>query len=286
MRAFDVHSHWGTQRGYRLRTDAERGQLPKVWKSEVKYETEDEMAENFRSHGVRTILDFGFTKTLPIAETVAFHDYAFGVQRAHPDAIFGHWINIDPRPGDAALAELQRCHREAPGFIGFMVSGGSVGVPASDPMLDPFYRWCAREGVPVLILVGYTGTGAGLPGGSGVRLQHCHPLHVDDVAARYADLRIIAGRPAWPWQDDMIAILLHKPNVWYELHGWSPKHFTASLKYDLPRRLKNQAMFGADYPLFSYDRLFADWAALGYSDEVMEKLYWGNAEAFFGRPGG
>ena len=31
----------------------------------------------------------------------------------------------------------------------------------------------------------------------------------------------------------MIAVLLHKPNVWCELHGWSPKFFTEELKREI-----------------------------------------------------
>ena len=76
-------------------------------------------------------------------------------------------------------------------------------------------------------------------------------------------------------------MLLHKPNVWYELHGWSPKHFTESLKREIPRRLKHKVMFGGDYPLFKYERLFADWEADGYSQEILEKVMYKNAEAFF-----
>ena len=56
------------------------------------------------------------------------------------------------------------------------------------------------------------------------------------TAALAPDLKIIAGRPAWPWQDEMIAILLHKPNVWNELHGWSPKYLTDALKRDIRSR--------------------------------------------------
>ena len=91
-----------------------------------------------------------------------------------------------------------------------------------------------------MVTVGYTGRGAGLPGGGGVVLDLCHPRYVDMLAVQYPELKIIAGRPAWPWQDDMIAILLHKPNVWNELHGWRPKHFTDALKREIPRRLKSQ----------------------------------------------
>lgn len=281
MRVFDLHSHWGTRKGYRLRTDAERAQQPKVWKSTATYVTEREMADYFRKNRVKAILDFGFTKALPIGEVKEFHDYALETQRKYPDAIFGNWINIDPRSGTAGVAEVERCIAAKAGFVGFMVSGGSLGVAASDPVFDPFYGLCREARIPVLILVGYTGSGAGLPGGGGVRLELCHPRHVDDVAVRYPDLRIIAGRPAWPWQDEMIAVLLHKPNVWYELHGWSPKYHTESLKREISRRLKDRVMFGADYPLFTYERLFADWEAEGYSQEILGKVFCRNAESFF-----
>jgi len=281
MRVFDLHSHWGTKRGYRLRTDAELEQQPNTWKSTASYVTEQEMADYFRKHRARVILDLGFTKSMSIADVRAFHDYALETQQKYPDVIAGNWLNIDPRDQQAALDEVRRCMAASAGFVGFMISSGSLGVPASDPVFDPFYKLCQEKGLPVLILVGYTGSGAGLPGGGGVRLDLCHPRYVDDVAIRYPELKIIAGRPAWPWQEDMIAVLLHKPNVWYELHGWSPKHFTESLKREIPRRLKHKVMFGGDYPLFKYERLFADWEADGYSQEILEKVMYKNAEAFF-----
>src|SRR5512140_1030240 len=105
MRIFDMHSHWGTRKGYRLRGDVELGQQIKVWKSEPNYVTEQAMAAYFRSCGVRTILDLGFTKSSPIAQAREYHDYALAVQREHSDVIFGNWLNIDPRHGEAAIAE-------------------------------------------------------------------------------------------------------------------------------------------------------------------------------------
>ena len=95
-------------------------------------------------------------------------------------------------------------------------------------------------------------------------------------------LKIITGRPAWPWQDEMIAIMLHKPNVWAELHGWSPRYLTEPLRHEVTRRLRKRIMFGADYPLFRYERLVADWRALGYDDETLARVLHGNAEALFG----
>jgi predicted TIM-barrel fold metal-dependent hydrolase len=129
-------------------------------------------------------------------------------------------------------------------------------------------------------MVGTTGLGAGQPGGAGVRLDASHPRHLDEVAARHPELIIVASRPAWPWQTEMIAILLHKTSVWYELHGWSPKYFTPDLKHEIPRRLKERIMFGADYPLFTYERLVRDWRSLGYDDDTLEAVFHRNAERF------
>ena len=133
---------------------------------------------------------------------------------------------------------------------------------------------CIEAKAPALIIVGHTGLGAGMPGGMGIILDHCHPRHLDVVAAKFPELTIIAGRPAWPWQSEMISIMLHKPNVWCELHGWSPKYFTQDLKHDLARRLQDRMLFGADYPLLSYQRLISDWQELGLSDVVFfERLF-------------
>ena len=279
MKKIDIHSHWGTRRGYTLRTPEELAQQKRTWNSEPAYATEDEMAEYFRRSDVKVVLDFGFTKSMPIDEVGAVHDYGFATERAHPDAILGHWLHIDPHTGADGVRELRRCIDAAPGFLGFAVSGSGSG-PASDPVWTPFYRLCIEAGVPVLVFVGTTGLGAGLPGGRGILLDDCHPRHLDFVAARFPDLRIVAARPGWPWQTETIAVLLHKRNIWYDLHGWSPKYFTADLKHEIPRRLRERVMFGADYPLFTYERLERDWRALDLPEDVLDDVMCRNAERF------
>jgi predicted TIM-barrel fold metal-dependent hydrolase len=275
----DMHSHWKTRRGYPLRTDKELSLQTTTWRSAVEYATEEEMADDLRRAGVRAILDFGYSKFVPIEEAKGLHDYAFEMQRRYPDVVLGNWLHFQPELGAPALDELRRCLDRSAGFIGLAVSG-SLGVPASDGAYDPFYALCIEENVPALIFVGHTGLGAGIPGGLGVILDHCHPRHLDLVAARYPELKIVAARPAWPWQTEMISVMLHKANVWYELHGWSPKYFTADLKHEIPRRLKDRIMFGADYPLLTYERLLNDWDDLGLSDEVMDGVLRGNAMRF------
>ena len=282
MRLFDLHSHWGTERGYVLRSADALAQQKKTWNSTPRYDTEGEMATYLRANEVRTILDFGFTKSLPLEEVVPLHDYAIETQSRYSDCIFGSWLQIDPRLGEAGAAELERCIRASDGFVSLCVSASGTGYAASDPIYHRFYEVAQAHGRPVLVLVGHTGAGAGLPGGGGIKLDLCHPRYVDELAIAFPDLQIVTGRPAWPWQDEMISIMIHKPNVWSELHGWSPKYLTDPFKKEIRSRLKDRVMFGADYPLFRYERLVADWKELGYSDAILEKVFHANAERLFG----
>jgi predicted TIM-barrel fold metal-dependent hydrolase len=158
---------------------------------------------------------------------------------------------------------------------------GQSLVPPTDPAWDPFYELSIETKRPVMILVGLTGMGQGVRGGNGVILDHGHPRHVDAVAARYPDLDILAARPAWPWQDEMLAVLLHKQNVSYELHGWSPKQFTPALKKEIGRRLQDRVMIGCDFPVLTYEKVIAEWQALGYPDDILHKIFYRNAERYF-----
>jgi predicted TIM-barrel fold metal-dependent hydrolase len=281
VKLFDLHSHWPTRRGYVLRTAEALAQQRRTWGSEPQYASEEEMALYLREHGVRTILDFGFTKTLPLDEIRGLHDYAIEVQATYPDAIFGNWLQIDPRTGRAGADEFRRCAAASRGFVGICISAPGMGFPASDPVYDPFVEASIELGRPVLVLVGTTGTGAGLPGGGGVVLEHAHPRYIDALSARQPKLTIIAGRNPWPWADEMVAVMLHKPDVWIEFHGWSPKYLPPSFRHEIPRRLKSRVMFGADYPLFTYARLVADWEAQGFDEATLARLFRDNALTLF-----
>jgi uncharacterized protein len=276
----DVHSHWSTKKGYVFQTQAELAVQKAVFDSAPTYQTEAEMAEDFRANNVKAILDLYFPADLSIEEMASLNDYGFEVERQYPEQILGHWIHIAPRHGKGGVKELRRCIEKRTGFLGFGLSGSSRGLPATDPAFEPYLKLCIEAKVPALIFVGTTTRGSGQPGGRGVILEHCHPRYLDAVAARYPELTIVAGRPGWPWQTETIATLLHKSNIWYEVHGWSPKYFTDDLKREIGKRLQDRILFGGDYPLFTYERLRNDWIDLGYPDVILNKVFHQNAERF------
>ena len=129
-------------------------------------------------------------------EIEEFHNYAFGVQRANPDVIFGHWLQFDGKRIAEAVNEYRRCLDAKGGFVGLAMSGQSSGVAASDPAWDPLYRLAIEAGMPVMIFVGLTGIGQGLPGGKGILLDDGHPRHVDarcSAISRLADSGCATG---------------------------------------------------------------------------------------------
>jgi hypothetical protein len=240
------------------------------------------MADGFRQRKVRTILDIYRTWRMTDEDEIrASNEYAVDFASKNSDIVYGNWLAANPAMKDFWLKEYARLAAKKSGFLGFCQSQNSLGHPASDPLWDPFYKLSIEIGAPVLIMTGLTGIGQGMPGGKGIILEDGHPRHVDKVAARFPELKILAGRPAWPWQDDMIAILLHKSNVSYEVHGWSPKYFTPALKKEIGWRLQDRIMFGWDWPTLTLERLVDDWRTLGYAEDVYEKIFHRNAEAFF-----
>ena len=280
MRLIDMHSHWGTERGWRGNPAGGKkafAALQKYFNWHDGFVTEAHMAEYFRNSNARVVLDLAFTQNLPMDEVRDQHDYSFATERAYPDVILGHWIHLDPFKPES-IGELRRCINKRVGFVGMHINSTP---PATDPIWEPYYRLCLEANIPVMILVGMSAIGAGVRGGLGRILDHTHPRYLDEVVAKYADLNIIAARPAWPWQAEMNAVAIHKGNIWYELHGWSPKYHPPELKYEIARRLQDKVMFAADYPMLPYERMIKDWRDQGYTEDVLEKVFHRNAEAFF-----
>ncbi|MFC2039717.1 amidohydrolase family protein [Chloroflexota bacterium] len=278
IKAIDIHSHFGTKRGYLWRTPEEILHAENTYNYKVKYHTEKEQAQYLRDAKVKVILDYSFTMVMSIEEVKEYHDYAWELMRNDPDVYLGIWVAINPNTGLAGIRELERCFKDLKVGVGFTSMSMAMHLPPSDKTFFPFYDLCAEANKPVHLMAGYTGWGAGFRGGLGCELEHCHPKYIDKVAAKFPNLNIIAARPAWPWQTEMIAILMHKANIiGYDLHGWSPKYFSQDLKWEISHRLQDRVMFGADYPLFSYDRLYCDWEAEGYSNDILDKVYFENS---------
>jgi hypothetical protein len=282
MKAIDLQTQMTTEKGA-LFPKAAKEFFERVFKASIPYyQTEEEMLEVYRKADIKAILIPPTGTRSDFKKIREANDYVADLRDKNADVILGAWVMLNPRISpEKWLDELERCIRDL-GFFGFFHYGASTGIPANDESLRPFYKICLKYKVPVKISVGHTAAGAGLPGGGGMRLKYERPIpYIDDVAADFPGLTIIAAHFPWPFHYEMASVLLHKGNVYNEVHGWSPKYFPADFKREINSRLKNKILFGSDWPFFTYERLFKDWEAEGYKEEVLENIYYKNAERIF-----
>ena len=276
MKAIDVHAHLSTREMMGDSLGKYNEAMQKYYKFEMKYKSPEEMAQDFIKADVKAFL-MGWDAETASGLPKLKNDMLADIVKKFPDAFLGGFAGVDPWKGEMAVAEIERASKKL-GLIGVKFQAAVQGFFPNDQRFYPLWETCQALGLPVQFHTGTTGIGAGLPGGMGIKLKYCHPMHLDDVAADFPNLTIIACHPSWPWQEEMIAVLNHKANIYNELSGWSPKYFSESLKREIGGRLQDKFMFGSDYPALTHERLFADWEKSGFKPEVLDKVYLKNAQ--------
>ena len=186
------------------------------------------------------------------------------------------FASVDPNRGIEGVNEARRLI--ASGKIhGFKFHPPVQEFFPNDRIAYPLYEVIAEAELPVIFHTGHSGIGTGMPGGGGVRLKYGNPMCIDDVAVDFPDMPIIMAHPAFPWQDEQISICLHKPQVYIDLSGWSPKYFSPTLIQYANSLLKHKVLFGSDYPLITPDRWLEDFAKIPIKDEVRPLILKENA---------
>ena len=186
------------------------------------------------------------------------------------------FASIDPAKGRAGARELRRLAGQH-GIRGVKFHPGIQGFAPNDGSAYPLLEVAQELGLPALFHTGQTGIGAGMRGGGSVRLALSNPMLLDDVAIEFPDLTIIMAHPSFPWQDEALAVATHKPNVYIDLSGWSPKYFPPQLVRYANSLLQDKVLFGSDYPLITPDRWLADFGKLDIKPQVRPKILKGNA---------
>lgn len=186
------------------------------------------------------------------------------------------FASIDPHKGRMGVREAKRLIEEG-GIRGFKFHPTCQGFFPNDRMAYKLYEVIAEHKLPAIFHSGHSGIGTGMPGGGGLRLKFSNPMHLDDVAADFPDMTVIIAHPSWPWQDEALSVCLHKPNVYIDLSGWSPKYFPEQLVRYANSQLKHKMLFGSDFPLITPDRWMKDFDEAGFKPEVKPLILKENA---------
>lgn len=279
--AIDVHTHAGSGRG-RIEQDPVRAQFQaaaaRYFGAEHGQPSAHEVADYYRERSMMAVV-FAVDDEAGMGRRRVGNDEVLSAAKANPDVLIP-FASVDPHKGKLAVREARELI--AAGVRGFKFHPNTQAFWPDDRAHYPLYETIAEAGLIALFHSGTTGIGAGMPGGGGVRLKYSNPMCVDDVAADFPDLKVILAHPSFPWQDEALAIAVHKPNVFIDLSGWSPKYFPESLIRYTNTLLKEKMLFGSDYPLITPDRWLADFETLPIRDDVRSLVLKDNAARLLG----
>ena len=274
--AIDIHTH--AEMSTRMLPDVAEAEAlearGRYFRYEVKHPTIAQMATYYRERKIAFVVftvdherGMGLTRISneEVAESAAEHS-----DIAIPFA------SIDPARGKMGVREARRLIKDF-GVRGFKFHPIIQGFFPNDRDAYPLYEVIAEAGLPALFHSGQTGIGAGMRGGGGLRLKYGNPLHLDDVAADFPDMPIISAHPGVPWQDEQLSVALHKPNVYIDLSGWSPKYFEPKLVQYANTLLRDKVLFGSDNPVILPDRWIAEFDKLAIKPEVRPLILKQNA---------
>lgn len=278
--AIDCHVHvHASVRGSGLSAE-ELADMSRYFRSNVTASTVPQIADYYRDRDMAAVVfgvdqmgrsdDDGSPSNEEVAELAA----------EHADVLIP-FASIDPARGAAGVRQARRLLEDY-GVRGFKFHPNIQAFHPNDPAVYPLYEVIAESSAIAVFHSGHTGIGAGTPGGGGIRLKYSNPMAVDDVAVDFPAMTLILAHPSFPWQDEALSVALHKPNVYIDLSGWSPKYFPPQLVQYANTLLKHKMLYGSDYPVLTPERWLKDFAAADFRDQVRPLILKENAARVLG----
>jgi predicted TIM-barrel fold metal-dependent hydrolase len=271
--AIDVHTHaWKSA----LRVDAAPSEsqeaMGRYFRYQPQHQTVPEMAEMYRKLKMGFVV---FTVDSPKEPRQISNEEIAELAQAHADVAIP-FASVNPHRGKEGVAAAKRLIKDYK-VKGFKFHPSVQEFYPNDRLAYPLYEAIAEAKLPALFHTGQTGVGAQTRGGGGIRLKYSHPMLLDDVAADFPDMPIILAHPSFPWQEEALSVATHKPQVYIDLSGWSPKYFPPILVQYANTLLKDRILFGSDYPVIAPERWIADFDKLPIKPEVRPLILKENA---------
>jgi predicted TIM-barrel fold metal-dependent hydrolase len=284
--AIDVHVHvHASVRGDTVNADALKDMAEYFRAEGVAAHTVPDIAEYYRARNMAAVV-FGVDVRGDRNRDTAGHKAPGNEEVAElaaetPDVLIP-FASIDPTRGADGVQMARKLIAAYPQIRGFKFHPSAQSFYPNDRLAYPLYEVLAEHRLIALFHTGHTGVGAGTRGGGGIRLKYANPMYVDDVAVDFPDMPVILAHPSFPWQDEALSVALHKPQVYIDLSGWSPKYFPPQLVQYANTLLKEKMLFGSDFPMITPDRWLADFERIDIRPAVRPLILKENAVRLFG----
>jgi predicted TIM-barrel fold metal-dependent hydrolase len=262
--AIDVHTHaWKSALQVDDAPTESQEAMGRYFRYAPQHSTVPEMADYYRKLKMAFVV---FTVDSPNEPRKISNEEIADLAHQNSDVAIP-FASIDPHRGPAGVREARRLIKDF-GVRGFKFHPSVQAFYPNDRAAYPLYEAIAEAKLPALFHTGQTGVGAGQRGGGGIHLKYSNPMLLDDVAVDFPDMPIILAHPSFPWQEEALSVATHKPQVYIDLSGWSPKYFPPILVQYINTVLKEKMLFGSDYPVITPERWMADFEKLDIKPEV------------------
>lgn len=279
--AIDIHTHAtvSTRNAPDEVAMAFDAAMAAYFKEQAPRPTIDETAQYYRERNMMAVIFTVDTERANGQVRISNEEVAEDAAK-HQDVLIP-FASIDPLRGKMGAREARRLIKDF-GVRGFKFHPSQQEFYPNERRAYDLYEAIAEAGLPAIFHSGQTGVGARMRGGGGVRLKYSDPMFLDDVAVDFPDMPIVIAHPSFPWQENALAVATHKPNVYIDLSGWSPKYFPPILIQYANTILKDKMLFGSDYPVITPDRWLEDFEKIGIREEVKPLILRDNAIRLLG----
>ncbi|MDA1251081.1 MAG: amidohydrolase family protein [Planctomycetota bacterium] len=161
------------------------------------------------------------------------------------DRLIGY-LSLDPTQ-NGWQDEMRQGHQEL-GLRGIKLMPMYAGFRPDESRLDPLWEYATENSLPVLLHTGTTFL-AQAP------LECTLPRHLDPVAIRFPDVKIIAAHVGHPYEPECIAVIRKHPNVYADISAlhYRPFQLYNSLILVQEYGVWDKLLFGSDYPFTTVD---------------------------------
>lgn len=156
------------------------------------------------------------------------------------------FLSLDPTQ-DGWRDELVQGHQDLK-MKGIKLLPIYAGFYPQSPELDYLWSYASRHGLPVLLHTGTTYVDV-------APLDCTLPRHLDLVAIKYPDCRIILAHLGHPYEGETVAVIRKHPNVYADISAlfYRPFQFYHSLMLVQEYGVWDKLLFGTDFPITTVD---------------------------------
>ncbi|EME69963.1 TIM-barrel fold metal-dependent hydrolase [Paramagnetospirillum caucaseum] len=191
----------------------------------------------------------------------------------HPDRLVG-LCGFNPLQKLDSVRNVERAVKDY-GFKGVYIHTYGFGIPLDHRLYYPLYAKCVELGIPVSMQVGHSAEH--MPNELG------RPIHLDNIALDFPELKLIGAHTGWPWTEEMISLAWKHENVYLGIDAHNPKYLEPTLVHFMKTRGQNKVIYGTNYPAITHAESIASIRnELGLTEKVADKILRGNAARVYG----